>query len=250
MKEQGIFASVRRMLGLDWEPEEPVNPNLIYYPVFGGNIYFDKSNGTVTGCDNSITGAIIPEEIEGVPVTTIGSNAFRASGHCLTTVSIPESVTAIQMAAFGSCYVLRKINIPKSVTFIGVSAFLGCASLIEITIPDGVTSLYSNTFFDCQRLTSISLPNSITSIDNGAFSFCSSLTNVYYGGTQEEYETNLLPRVSGSNTKFLDATFHFKEDAAPEPAESNQTALYGTLFLLLAALTVYALVLRPVRNRS
>lgn len=209
MKKYGILASARRMLRLD---REPANPNIIFYPVFGGNIHFDKSNGTVTGCDNSVTGAIIPETIEGIPVTAIGRAAFESCGGSLTVVSIPSSVTTIQDAAFFSCCGLQKINIPDSVAFIGVSAFLSCGSLREITIPDSVTALYSNTFYDCRRLTSIRLPNGMTSIHDGAFTLCSSLTDVYYDGTQAEFETKLLPRVNARNAFFLNASFHFKED--------------------------------------
>ena len=48
----------------------------VAYAVEGGNIYFDKATGTITDCDDGVTEAIIPAEIGGVKVTSIGEGAF------------------------------------------------------------------------------------------------------------------------------------------------------------------------------
>ena len=44
----------------------------VAYAVERGNIYFDKAKGTITDCDESVTKASIPAEIDGVAVTSIG----------------------------------------------------------------------------------------------------------------------------------------------------------------------------------
>lgn len=64
----------------------------ISYAVEGGNIYFDKSTGFITGADKSITAANIPSEIDGVAVKGIGTWAFYED-HNLTSVTLPESIT-------------------------------------------------------------------------------------------------------------------------------------------------------------
>lgn len=89
----------------------------IAYPVTGGNIYFDVTTGTITGCDYAVTEANIPSEIYGVPVVTIGNEAFRGCGN-LTSVTIPGSVTSIGTSAFYQCYGLTGVNIPSGVTAI------------------------------------------------------------------------------------------------------------------------------------
>ena len=44
--------------------------------ITGGAVYFDKSTGTITDCDESVTAAVIPDSIEDVVITSIGADAF------------------------------------------------------------------------------------------------------------------------------------------------------------------------------
>lgn len=78
----------------------------VAYAVEGGNIYFDKATGTITDCDYRVTEAIIPAEIDGVKVTSIGEWAFR---NCtkLTSIEIPNSVTSIGYNASAAARALR-----------------------------------------------------------------------------------------------------------------------------------------------
>ena len=45
--------------------------DVVAYEVTGGNIYFDKTTGTVTSCNLEVTEANIPSEIDGVAVKSI-----------------------------------------------------------------------------------------------------------------------------------------------------------------------------------
>ena len=96
----------------------------------------------------------------------------------MTEVIIPNSVTEINVSAFGGCSRLTEISIPNSVTEIGERAFSGCSSLIEITIPNSVTKIRNDTFFECGRLTKVDIPNSITEIGERAFFNCTTLAKV------------------------------------------------------------------------
>lgn len=130
---------------------------------------FDKENGIITDCDESFSGElVIPEEIDGVPVTGIGFRAFEGCT-ALTGINIPDAVSVIDFGAFEGCTALENINIPDSVTAIGSSAFYGCISLTEINIPDNVTGIGYGAFLDCTALENINISDSVTSIDDRAF---------------------------------------------------------------------------------
>lgn len=73
---------------------------------------------------SSLTSIVIPES-----VTAIGSSAFRSCSG-LTGITIPEGVTTIGSSAFYCCYDLRKAVIPDTVAEIGSSAFLGCPDTV------------------------------------------------------------------------------------------------------------------------
>ena len=84
-------------------------------------------------------------------------------------------------------------------------------------IESGVTSIGNYAFYNCSSLTSITIPDGVTSIGGGAFEGCSSLTNVYYGGTEAEW--NKI-EIDSSNDKLTGATIHYGE-IAPTPTPSG-----------------------------
>ena len=114
----------------------------------------DGSSITITKYTGSDGIVIIPAEIEGLPVTTVGSRTFQGCS-ALTTVIIPDSVTTIGSYAFQSCSGLTTVIIPDSVTTIGSYAFQSCSGLATVIIPDSVTSIGTSAFQDCSTLTAI-----------------------------------------------------------------------------------------------
>ncbi len=68
--------------------------------------------------------ASIMASVDGLPVTSIGNNAFLFSySKDLTHIALPNSITKIDYGAFYGCTKLNSIVIPESVTSIGESAF-------------------------------------------------------------------------------------------------------------------------------
>ena len=176
------------------------------------------------GC-SSLTSIHIPDGI-----TTINFSTFGGC-YSLSDVVIPDSVTTIVGYAFSGCVSLSNITIPASVRTIYATAFSECASLTGIwvdennpnycsdsfgvlynkdktelmqapgrlsgsyMVPRGVSSISQWAFGGCGNLVSVTIPNSVTSIGPYAFRYCDSLTDLYYVGTQEQWDAvNALDR--------------------------------------------------------
>ena len=100
-----------------------------------GQYYYEEVDETITitDFDGTMSRAIIPESLDGKPVTGIGWNTFYQRTH-LTQIEIPDTVKTIEGSAFYRCYSLGSIVIPKSVENIDGSAFFRCIRLTSIEV--------------------------------------------------------------------------------------------------------------------
>ena len=156
-------------------------------------------NGAFWGC-SSLTSVKIPES-----VTSIEGAAFRGCSS-LTSITIPEGVESIGSYAFQGCSSLSSITIPEAVTSIEGSAFQGCSSLTSIMIPEGVESIGSYAFSGCSGLSEVHLSNSVSSIGEKAFDGCNNLADVFYSGTEQQWNSI---QISENNTCLTNARLHF-----------------------------------------
>ena len=186
--------------------------NTVYASADG--ILFNKDQTTLitypAGKKN--TTYIIPEG-----VTNIASRAVYNCGY-LTSVTIPRSVASIGNNAFDFCYNLRDISVDE-----GNEAYASVDGVLfnkdrtvlvaypagkentAYTIPDGVTNVGRSAFWDCM-LTSIVIPESVTKIEWDAFRDCSNLKDVYYVGSQRQWEQ---VQIAEYNEPLLNAAIHF-----------------------------------------
>ena len=186
----------------------------------------DRTLSVIEPIDSELAdwGCIIPEEYEGIKVTSIENGAFYYCSS-LTSINIPDTVTSIGDYAFIGCSGLTSITvsdnnmyyksidgvlfdknvqriiaypcgkssnyytIPDTVTSIGGIAFRDCSSLESITIPDTVTSIGSYAFYGCSSLTSIIIPNAVTCIGDYAFFYCTSLTSITVSDNNMYYKS-------------------------------------------------------------
>ncbi|MBR3281668.1 MAG: leucine-rich repeat protein [Ruminococcus sp.] len=168
-----------------------------------------NNNGSVviTGYTGSDTILIIPDTIDGAPVTDIGKNVFTGMNE-LTAVVIPDTVRSIGERSFSACPNLSSVTLGKSVSGIGGYAFSACPKLTSFSVsPDNPTYVYSEgcltsekgnrlvlyaggphavipqglrvvtkgAFMGKTDLISVSIPNSVISLGDYAFSGCTSL---------------------------------------------------------------------------
>ena len=133
---------------------------------------------TITDCDTNAAGElVIPDTIEGCPVTVIGDWAFAYCDE-LTSITLPETVKQIDELAFYTCSAMTEINIPAGLTGIADGVFQYCRALDGITLPDSVASIGNGAFYGCESLSALELPAGVTSIGERAFESCDSLTEI------------------------------------------------------------------------
>ena len=103
---------------------------------------------------------------------TIYDSAFSNCG-ALTSISLPESLTAICGFAFNNTG-LTSIHIPGSVV-LDSNVFIGCADLETVVLGYGIEDIPSGTFDNCSALKSLGIPSTILTVDNNAFADCNAL---------------------------------------------------------------------------
>ena len=147
----------------------------VAYPVTGGNIYFDKDTGAVTGCDDTVTEAVIPAEIEGVAVTKIGKNAFYEK-KSLISVDMADSITEIDTSAFNGCSALKNVKLSSNLKIIGIFAFCLCRELKALELPPHLEKIEGGSLFGC-TFSTINIPDSLTRLADWDL-ICTDMTEI------------------------------------------------------------------------
>ena len=164
---------------------------------------------------------------------TIGKEAFQ---YCyeLTSIYIPSQVTSIEASTFSQCGKLTAVTFAGELEFIGDSAFWGCENLVSIHLPNSITTIERQAFRNCNKLTGIILPNSLTKIQKDSFGynlsymviptsvktienislfFGESASNVFYCGTQAQWE-----EINYSPDHFEAVSIYYYSEEAPSAA--------------------------------
>lgn len=181
-------------------------------------------------------------------VTQIGNNAFEQCTS-LERINIPKGVTSIGMWAFCRCSALTEISLPDGLKDIGTKAFAysgleeitipgtvvvddddgskdgtcafeGCRNLTKAVICEGVNKIPLNEFWNCTKLATVYIPKSVTMIgetsssggytfESGAFTGADALTDVYYAGTQAQWN-----QINIYRPKYSDPTKVYPLDSA------------------------------------
>ena len=191
---------------------------LLYCPLGKSGIYTIPTG--VTNIDeyafyscSRLESVVIPESI-----TNIETGAFFNCRN-LTSINIPDSVINIKKFAFGCCENLKSITIPDSVTNIGEGAFTDCNNLTNIVMSNRVTNIEYAAFSGCSSLTTIEIPKSTKNIGDLAFSGCDSLTDIYYGGTETEWN-QISMEDSGISSS---VTVHYNSEATTTTTSTDTT---------------------------
>ncbi len=140
----------------------------------------------------------------GKNVATIGENAFFDCWY-VTGFEIEDGNDFFSTDAQGALYNKEmtslilvgqayqgKFVVPDSVSGLSweaaLSPFVYCSFLTEVVLSDKITQLGEGAFAGCWALRSVHIPNSVKKIDEYAFYECESLTDIYYDGTEYDWD--------------------------------------------------------------
>ena len=176
---------------------------------------------------------VIPEEIDGYPVSRISDSIFHNFSE-MRTITIPSSVTYIEAGTFKECLDLEEIHVaddnevymsengvlydktqeavikyprnirtfelPGTIKSIGSFAFYGCL-FTSVEIPENITSIGEYAFGNCYDMNGIMIPSSVTEIGTGAI-YNGQNQTIIYGYASSAAETYAIE----NNVSFIDLT--------------------------------------------
>ncbi|MDR1390051.1 MAG: leucine-rich repeat domain-containing protein [Treponema sp.] len=155
-----------------------------------GYILNDTKDGIIiTYYTGSSFDVVFPDTIEDYPV--VGFLSFFSGNKKLTSVSLPDTITAIPNTAFYNCEALAKVKLPASLVSIGNSAFNSTA-LTSVELPLALTTIGSYAFGSCSSLKSISLPETLTTVREGGFYHCRNLSSFNVPAALTQYGYNVF----------------------------------------------------------
>lgn len=136
---------------------EQVNPASDFaYTADGGEV-------TITDYIGTSEHVLIPDAIDGLPVTALGHRAFYEK--TVTTVVVPDSVTEIGAACFSGDNYLVSLKLPDGLKRLPPASLESCMRLYNFDLPQSLEKIYSSVFEFNYYLTHLTLPSSLTEIE-------------------------------------------------------------------------------------
>lgn len=188
----------------------------ITIPFVGGSTYANTWFSYIFGGAYSAMTTNVPYTLKEVTVLTGSLISERAFQFCnsLTSITLPDTLTAVGAYAFYGCASLTELVLPAGVSSVGEYALMACTRLqsiafdgendyystengllydkekttlllypagktdTEFTVPETVTKIADNAFYYASRLRTIILPANLQTIGNGAFLNCRGLVEI------------------------------------------------------------------------
>ncbi len=159
------------------QPEEPELIDEEYTNMFTYEIIDETVNILRYVGENNVVE--IPELIDGYPVTSIETGAFKGNLNIISVI-IPDNVKILGAEIFKDCTGLKEVIIGSGIEIIPEGAFRNCTSLNNFRFGMGINQIFDRAFQN-SALTSIVIPDSIEILGAEAFRDCMALKEVIIG---------------------------------------------------------------------
>ena len=167
------------------EEEEPQGPEIHETKNFD-YVMLEDGTAEIEWYHGEFTDLIVPAELDGIPVTRIGKEAFRPSKQITEPSGLKSTIKS------------------------------GCESLVTIEISNGVTSIGEGAFFGCESLERVMLPESVSTIENTPFVSCHALSDIRIAGDNPWYEIQNLALFSKADKQLICCFGRYQEFSIPE----------------------------------
>ena len=149
--------SVAQSLCVFHRKGEQVNPASDFaYTADGGEV-------TITEYIGESEHVLIPDTIDGLPVTALGHRAFYEK--TVTTVVVPDSVTEIGDLCFSGDNYLVSLTLPDELAELPYAALESCFRLMDFDLPKELKKISGSALQYNYYLTHLTLPSSLTEIE-------------------------------------------------------------------------------------
>ena len=122
-----------------------------------GFVYTVNADGSaeIVGYTGKSQKLVIPEKVDGYPVTSIGKGAFM--GAPITELTVAKSVKTIRADAFAHCNSLTDARLSEGLEVMEGCVFWQCRKLKTVNLPDSLTTIGEMVFSGCYELPTIKL---------------------------------------------------------------------------------------------
>ena len=122
---------------------------------------------SVTGYSGEARAIIIPAQLGGKDVVSIGKKTFAKSA--LTGIKLPDTVHTVGEQAFWASTSLKEFEPGSGLKVIDKKAVMLCPALSKITLNEGLTEIRESAFSGSGSLQEVTLPSTLTVLEPGAF---------------------------------------------------------------------------------
>lgn len=208
-------------------------------------ILYTTTDGNAVSLPSSLSSSvtnIAPKDNGGIGVlrstsdwTSIPNYSFdiyeNPGAISITSVTIPDKVQSIGVAAFEGCENLKSVNFGSNVSTIGESAFWGCG-LESLALPESLTFIGNNAF-SLNPFSTVRIPESVTTIQTNPFGRCQNLESFTGNSSYIGEWGNYLIRENGELISFaagaMDGGYLLAGDVTSIGAKAFEGAIFESI---------------------